>query len=120
MDFIWTADAIDGGLHIFKPQKNITGLIGWNGVSDPKEGGRWTIVETNTDGMINGKWLDDDDGNSVKRDGELVWTNYTKEELADFMNSQEDRHKWFPASLFDKYGNLNRGIKSAKALGHDS
>lgn len=112
MKFTWEADDIVGGLQIIQPEKGTTAVMGWNGLSDEHGARRWVITETNTDGMVHGQhkpadentpedcvW-DASDGKKLEVDahGELIWTNYTREELAASLNNAS--YMWVPVSLF--------------------
>lgn len=129
MKITWEAEDIVGGLEIIQPEKGVTAVIGWNGLSDENGARRWLVVETNTDGMAHGQhkpadettpedrvWSSSDDKPlEIDDHGELVWTNYTREELARSLNNAS--YMWVPISLFRGNGTkLRYAEKDRKPL----
>jgi hypothetical protein len=99
MKFNWEKEDIVGGLNIIQPEKGTTAIIGWMGSSGDK---RSVIVETNTDGKVHFQYKKNDSGVLEKYNNELIPECFTKEELADKLNSAT--YHWVPASLFKGNG----------------
>lgn len=100
MKFIWEAEDIACGIPIVQPENGTTAMIGWAGQTGDR---RYTIFETNTDGMIHFQHKVDDAGKPVSgENGDLIVVFFTREELAERLN--QSTYQWVPATLFSGRG----------------